>query len=83
MGTITDLSPKELKALERIAKRAGVKPVTILRRALAEYLEDRADYEAGIRAIAEARGKRLVTIQEYETKRGLSRQAHARRRKAA
>lgn len=83
MGTVTDLSAKELRALERIAKRAGVKPVTIVRRALAEYLEDRADHEAGMRALAAARGKRLVTLQEYEAKRGLSRQAHARRRKAA
>jgi predicted transcriptional regulator len=83
VGTISDLSPKEIRALERLAKQAGVKPVTILKRALADYLGDRADYQAGMRALAAARGKRLVTLEEYEAKRGLSRQAHTRRRKAA
>jgi predicted transcriptional regulator len=83
VGTISDLSPKEIRALERLARQAGVKPVTILKRALAEYLGDRADYQAGMRALAATRGRRLVTLEEYEAKRGLSRQAHARRRKTA
>lgn len=83
MGSMSDLSQKELRALERAARRAGVRPVTILKRALAEYLEDRVDYEAGITALRAARGKRLVTLDEYEAKRGLARQAHPHRRKAA
>ena len=80
---MSDLSQKELRALERAARRAGVRPVTILKRALAEYLEDRVDYEAGITALRAARGKRLVTLDEYEAKRGPARQAHPHRRKAA
>lgn len=83
MGSMFDLSPKELRALELAARRAGVKPVTILKRALAEYLEDRADYAAGIAALKAARGKRFATLDEYEAKRGLGRQAHTQRRKAA
>ena len=57
MGSMSDLSQKELRALERAARRAGVRPVTILKRALAEYLEDRVDHEAGITALRAARGK--------------------------
>jgi hypothetical protein len=80
---MSDLSPKEIRALGRAARRAGVRPVTILKRALAEYLEDRADYVAGAAALRAARGKRLATLDEYEAKRGLARQTHAHRRKAA
>jgi hypothetical protein len=83
MGSMSDLTPKEVQALERAARRAGVRPLTILKRALAQYLEDRADYAAGIAALRAARGRRLATLDEYEAKRGLDRQAHPRRRKAA
>jgi len=78
-----DMKPELEEILEFYAKKDGVNKAELARRAIAEYLEDREDYDIAVEASREAGPGPHTSLEELIRKYGLEDQLRKESREAA